>query len=59
MRAAGMPVIFAAHSGVQLAHAVAQQLERGRDARAVGQAVVAVERGIGRRVIVGLRACSR
>ena len=30
--AAGMPVIAAAHSGVQSAHALAQQLERRRDA---------------------------
>ena len=37
-------------------HAVAQQLERRRDARAVGQAVLALEGGIDRRIVVGVGA---
>jgi hypothetical protein len=55
MRAAGMPVIAAAHSGVHGATALAQELERGRDAPAVGQRVVALERrGRNRRDAFGI-----
>ena len=41
-----MPVIAAAHSGVHARDALAQELERRRDAGAVGERVVAFERRV-------------
>ncbi len=47
MVAAGMPVMPSAHSGRERLHAVGEQVERGRDRRAVGQREGAEQRRVG------------